>query len=151
MSISATLFSSAVVIPQRREQHWGNSVTNILQNLVTMADGMALLISGVPVAKAQVVTATVAASATITPGYELYRLSGVGGAVTISSTEAVADGTASGQRLILQGVSNTNTVTILDDANTDLNGMSILRTGSSLVLIWDATRGLWCEIARRDA
>ena len=41
--------------------------------------------------------------------------------------------------MILEGTSNTNTITIVDNANTKLNGNVVLGLNETLTLMWNDT------------
>ncbi|MDP3015141.1 MAG: right-handed parallel beta-helix repeat-containing protein [bacterium] len=68
-------------------------------------------------------------------------------AVTLNATTAIADGKSSGDMLILEGTSDTNTVTIPHNANTILSGASSKTLGLEdiLKLLWNGSD--WVEIA----
>ncbi len=66
-------------------------------------------------------------------------------AVVLNATTAIADGAAVGQVLILQGTSDTNTVTLNDGANVQLGATRTLGLNDTLSLIWDGAN--WIETA----
>jgi len=75
-------------------------------------------------------------------------------AVTVTKTPSITVGTADGQILHLVGTSNTNTVTLQDQANLassglSLNGNWVGAKDSVLTLSWDANQSLWVEVSRR--
>lgn len=81
-------------------------------------------------------------------------ITGSGGAVTVTATPSITACTADGQTLTIQATSNTNTVTLQDQANLassglSLNGNWIGSKDSSLNLHCDITQGLWIEDSRR--
>lgn len=81
-------------------------------------------------------------------------VAGNAGAVTVTALPNVTAGTADGQILRLVGTSNTNTVTLQDQANLassglSLNGNIVLAKDSVLVAHWDAAQSLWIEDSRR--
>lgn len=87
--------------------------------------------------------------------YKNYKwIVGNGGAVTVTATPSVTACTADGQELTILGTSNTNTVTLQDQANLassglSLNGNWIGAKDSALNLVCDFTQGLWIEVSRR--
>ncbi len=89
----------------------------------------------------------VTAGFTLVPGTG-YVLLSAASAVTSSVTTAIADGTFAGQGLILQGTSNTNTITIKDNANTALAGDCVLGLKDTLTMVWDGSD--WVETARAN-
>ena len=78
---------------------------------------------------------------------ELQFVVGAGGPVTVTANPAVPAGTKVGQELILQGTSNTNTVTLTTGNGLDLNGSVVLGAGSRIYLAWDGTN--WGEVSRK--
>lgn len=81
-------------------------------------------------------------------------VAGSGGAVTVTKTPSITVGTADGQILRVIGTSNTNTVTLQDQASLassglSLNGNWVGAKDSVLMLHWDATQSLWVEDSRR--
>jgi hypothetical protein len=90
----------------------------------------------------------IAAGATLTPTGSYMRLTAAGGtAKSLSALTAIADGGNVGATLILQGTSDTATITIFDNANTQLNGNTsrVLGANDTLTLIWDGFN--WIETA----
>ena len=82
------------------------------------------------------------------------RIEGSGGAVTITATPTIANGT-DGQILMIRGTSDTNLVTIQDEgalagSNLQLStGVNFtFGIGDTLVLMFDADAGDWIEISR---
>lgn len=65
---------------------------------------------------------------------------------TSNTTIAIFDGNYVGQRLYVEGTSNTNTVTIKDNANTLMNGDVTLGIGDVITFIWNG--GDWVELSR---
>ena len=114
-------------------------------------DGISLLLdSGVVLLKLEPTDTTLADGATLTVTHPVHRVQGDGGAATLDGTTAIADGTTDGQKLILFGVSDVNTVTIEDAANTKLNGQVILTDGDCIELYWDSTNSIWREKGRNN-
>jgi len=150
MAITQTLFGTSRSIPERREQNWGAEVTQLLSDITTCLEGAFDLLSAIPVSKASQTDTTIAAAGTLTQTHHLHRLTGSGGAVTVNTTTAIADGDNNGQTIILEGSDATNTVTIQDGANTDLNGDVVLGLGSAVTLLWNSTRSVWLEVSRRE-
>ena len=79
---------------------------------------------------------------------------GDSGAVTVTATPSITAGTANGQRLLVIGTSNTNTVTLQDEAGLTgsalrLNGSWVGAKYSILELVWDHNASEWDEISRR--
>ena len=89
---------------------------------------------------------------TITVANTIVRVVGDGAAVVLDTNPAIADGTADGQLLILQGTSDANTVQIADAVNTALSGGVAMTLGQNdtLTLIWDSGESLWLEQSRSD-
>lgn len=95
----------------------------------------------------KVAIASLGAAFTITPtsGYHTLTASA---ARTSSTTQAIKDGAREGQVLILEGTSDTNTITIKNSANTKLNADCTLGAQDVLLLIWNGSD--WVEVGRKD-
>lgn len=96
---------------------------------------------------------TVAAANLITCTAPKIRVKGNGGAVVMTSTPTISLGTADGQLLLVQGTDDANTVQVQDNASLAGSKLKLaaanrtLGKGDMLLLSWDATDGLWYEIA----
>lgn len=149
--VDNALYGETRAMPLDDERGWGAQVRGVLIDSMDGLDSISRLQdSGVAFLKLESTDSTLAASATLTPTHPIHRVAGSGGAVTLSATTAIADGTIADQVLVLQGTSDTNTVTVPDGANTALNGLAILSDGTSLLLIWDATNSKWRELSRNN-
>ncbi len=73
---------------------------------------------------------------------------GSGGPVTVVANPQVSAGTLVGQELIIQGRSDTNTVTLANGTGLSLNGNITLGDDDVLTLHWDGT--YWQENSRRQ-
>jgi len=82
-------------------------------------------------------------------GRQFIEVSGAAGAITLNATTPIEDGTQDMQELFLMGVHATNTVTIPDSGNVDLNGACVLGLSDSIYLIWHEDDGVWYEMSRR--
>jgi len=87
---------------------------------------------------------SVYSSYTITPT-KSYALLTSSSATTLNTTTAIQDGSVEGQVLILMGTSDTNTITINDDANTILGANRTLGLNDTMMLIWNGSD--WVEIS----
>lgn len=66
-------------------------------------------------------------------------------AITLDATKAISDGKAQGDLLILEGTSDTNTITILNGANVKLGSINrVLGKEDTLTLIWNGND--WVEM-----
>jgi hypothetical protein len=81
---------------------------------------------------------------------------GAPGAVIVTSTPSIADG-SDGERLLIQGTSDTNTVTYQDESNLGNSGLQLaggaditLGVGDTIELIYDAGDDNWYEISRSN-
>lgn len=140
-------------------------LTGTAEDLVLEVDAAVAVVYDVTTAKWQVVggsgsggggalevyaTENISAAGTITAAVEqreLRRVQGNGAAVTADTTTPITAGTVEGQELILKGMSDTNTVTIQDSGNVDLNGDATLYAGSILSLVWIDSK--WLETGRK--
>ncbi len=77
---------------------------------------------------------------------ELLFISGSGGPVDITAVPQIADGTVTGQELVLQG--GANSVQLNENSNLEMNGDCVLGAGARIWLVWDGT--IWGEVARND-
>lgn len=86
----------------------------------------------------------------------IVQISGNGGAVTLTSTPTIANGT-DGQMLFIIGTSDTNTVELQDE--TQLAGSNlqlsedvnfIVGLGDMICLVFNTNRGAWVEMTRSD-
>lgn len=97
-------------------------------------------------------TAVVAANGVVFSGnayHNVYFIEGSGGAVDITANPQISAGNNVGQRLILIGRSDTNTVTLEDGTGLAQNGTVILEADEMIEYVWDGT--LWNEISRSGA
>jgi hypothetical protein len=79
------------------------------------------------------------------------RVQGNGGPVTVTANPQIAAG-ADGSILILQGMSNANTVQLQNGNGLRLQGgiAFTLGLGDSITMAYDATSATWTEISRTD-
>ncbi len=81
----------------------------------------------------------------------LKYVQGSGGPVTADTTTPIAAGTIDGQELRLVGLSDDNTLEILNGGNVDLNGANmILYANSSFDFMWDDINSIWIETSRSN-
>ena len=151
MSTAKTIHGDTVNVPETDEVDWGAEVSAFL---ITLIEDLEVLCfqdaSGNVFNRVKWTTATLADGATLTPDTSGYRLQGTSGAITLDATTAIADGEVDGQVLIIKGSDGTNTVTINDGANTDLNGNVTLGDGDKIYLLWDSTDSEWGEVSRNN-
>lgn len=151
MSVQKDLYGTTRTIPVTNDTVWGDETTAVLEDLVDgVEDTTAQLVSTQCVARSTSTTTTIAAAGTLTPTYRVHKVSGSGAAVTLSATTAIADGEKDGQLLTLMGNHATYTVTILDGANTQLNGNVTLEQYETIELRWDTTLSAWQELTRSN-
>lgn len=94
---------------------------------------------------------SITAAGGITPGAYLNQtmfIQGSGGAIDITKNPQIAAGTTVGQKLLLIGRSDTNTVLLEDGTGLSLNGPHTMGADDTLYLVWDGTN--WVEFARRE-
>lgn len=77
----------------------------------------------------------------------VYFIQGDGGAVDITADPQISVGSAVGQRLLLIGQSDTNTVTIEHGTGTSQNGAIVLGKDDAIEYLWDGS--VWVEVSRR--
>lgn len=98
---------------------------------------------------------TLEAGTTVADDAGTIQVVGSGGAVTLTATPTISAG-VDGQRLLIRGTHDTNTVTFQDVANLGtgalwLGGVDFTMTqGDRLLLEYDGTLSVWVEISRTD-
>lgn len=118
---------------------------------------MAAIRSGTPIVSSPSAAQSLAAGGTVSPTQRIARIVGNGGAVTLTSTPNISDGSYDGCEVIVQGTDDGNTVT-LQDADTLPNSGLVLAgsanctvgKGDILYLTYDANDDLWYEISRAN-
>ncbi len=140
------------------------TIQNTLNSYGTMAvqdsDNVAITggsVSGI-VLQTELLTLTsgslsVVAATGVNPTRSLIRvISSTAGNVIITANPSIADGN-DGQFLILEGTSNTQTVTINNGNGVQLSGgeSMILGLGNTLTLIYNDSRSVWVETSRSDS
>lgn len=97
-------------------------------------------------------TDNIVAGTGLDPYETLMRVQGSGGAVNITAVPQITDGYSNGQMLIIEGLSDTNTVTFDDGDGLQLAGgtSAVLGQGDILQLIYNSGRDVWIEISRSD-
>lgn len=96
----------------------------------------------------QATQTSLADSATISLTKSYVVVAGNSAARTMLSTTPIANGTYTGQALVIQGNDNTNTVTILNQGNVKLSGIIVLGLKDTLFLMWDGS--YWVECSRSN-
>ena len=151
MATSKTLHADTVLVPIVDEIDWGAEVSAFLATLIEDLHAISWQdAAGNVFSKMSVTTTTFAASATLTPDTNIYRVSGTSAAVTMDATTSITDGEVDGQLLLMVGTSDTNTVTILDAKNTKQNGNVTLKAGHEIEYWWDSTGSVWQERTRNN-
>jgi len=150
MSYPKTLYGNTVSVPEAGNKNVGVAATAILDDTIDGVDGISMMTSGGNVTlKATSTTGTLGAGATLTKTHAVHKISGTSGAVTLSATTAITNGTVDGEFLRLQGTSATNTVTIQDAANVVLrDGNVTLGLHDVVEFRWDAAVADWIESFR---
>jgi hypothetical protein len=149
MSTTQSLWGTNHEVPVTDEINWGGEVSSQLLSLLEGLDETSFkLASGAVAHMSPSADSTLAASATLTQTAPTHLVQGSGGAVTLDGTSAIADGEKDGVKLILEGAHATNTVTILDAANTSMNGLVTLALGETITFRWSAARSVWQEQGR---
>lgn len=145
MSQTVTLFGTTRYIPEGKERNWDAEMTSLLYDLSLAVNDAIALDGGVGLVKASVTDSAVTAAMTLTQTHSVHRVAGSGGAQSLDGTTAIANGSYDEQKLTLVGTHDTNTVTVPDGANTELNGPMTLADDEVLKLRWDDTDSQWVE------
>lgn len=92
---------------------------------------------------------TAAGGITVTRG--IMRVQGSGGAIDITADPQIVDGN-DGEIVILEGMSDTNTLTLDDGTGLQLAGAAsfVMGEGDVIQLMYNANRDIWIEITRSD-
>ncbi len=151
MSIAKTLLGSARQVPQTGETGWGGEGTQIFVDLIDSNNIVVQkLASGSLVLVYPTATATLAASATLTQTAPIMQIKSTGGAVTLDTTTPITAGETDGQQLEITGTDDTDTVTIPDSGNVDLNGLILLIKHTHIRLVWVSADTQWVELGRSN-
>lgn len=147
MGIPKTLYGQVRTVPVTEDEEWGDDTTSQFIDVIDGAEGTSLKKSSVVIPKVVNKAAAVyAAGGTIAPTHPEHVVSGDGVAVTLSAVTAIGDGSAVGERLVIRGNHATNFVTILNGANTLLNGSVTLELNDYIELEWNGAD--WVETNR---
>ena len=146
MTVAQEMFGTTYNLPENKERAWGSTVRAALIAVMDAADNAMDSGGGLVFLRTN---STVTASSTLTKVTVWHRLTAAS-AVTLSATTAIANGTTDGELLILSATSDTNTVTVPDAANTDLNGTWVGGARDYLVLLWNSTTTNWEEVTRNN-
>ncbi len=96
---------------------------------------------------------TLAAGNTISPNARKVRVAGSGGPITLTSTPTITNPVADGQRLLIQGTNDTNTITLQDEATSPGSKLRlgastrVLGKGDTIELEWDQVDGVFYEVS----
>ena len=146
MSVTLSLFGTTYIIPETNETGWGAEVTGWIEAVTNGLTDLSVIVGTEHVPVQNSTATALAASSTLTQTHAVHKVAGNGGAVTLSATTAITSGTTSGQTLELEGTSDTNTVTILHGANTQMNGDITLELYDCIRFRWNGTD--WVETWR---
>ena len=94
------------------------------------------------------ITAVGGITASTSAQVEYQFVEGSAGAVDISANPQISAGTFAGQKLVLIGRHDTNTVKLEHGTGLALNGVCFLAADSMISLFWDGTN--WVEESRND-
>lgn len=148
MSISKTLWGQTRLVPETDETGWGNEVTEQLSDLLDVADAFSHLDGSENVHfRLQAAVSSLGAGATLTATKPVHKVAGASGAVTLAGITA---GSKDGQKLVLIGTDNTNTVTVQNSATVLLNGHCVLASGDVLILQYSSSAAAWIEVGRNS-
>lgn len=93
------------------------------------------------------------AATTVSPNAARIRVGGNGGAVLLVALPTITNPASDGQRLLIQGTHDTNTVTFQDEGTLPNSKLRLgantraLGKGDQLELVWDQVDGTWYEVA----
>lgn len=145
MAITKTFLDESRIVPERPERGWGSQVTALLVDFIASIGAFVFRLGAIFGFKADSASISLADAATLTPTAPVMKVEGTPGAVTLAD---IAAGMKDGQLLEIIGLSDTNTVTILDGGNASLNGDCHLGLHDSLLLRWDEAEAVWIDAGR---
>ena len=116
--------------------------------LDTISEGVIKNIMRSEIGSNLVITTGLVAGFTLTPTSSYHTLSATAARDSNTST-AIKNGSFIGQILVLEGTSDTNTITIKNSANTVLGSDAVLGANDILVLVWNDTD--WIEVTRSSS
>lgn len=148
MSVTKVLNQQTVTVPQVKETGWGEQMTNIAVTTIDMVNGVCAFVNGNSLHVFGSASVSLTQGGTLTPTNTVMKIQGSGGAVTMSASTSISDGSRADQILILQGDHATNTVTITDLSNVRLRQAVTLQQYENITLRWDAVVQDWIEISR---
>jgi len=95
---------------------------------------------------------SITAAGGITVTNALMRIQGDGGAIDITADPQIVAGTSDGQIVVLQGVSDANTVTLDDGTGLALAGgvSFVIGNNDNIGMMWDSGESEWLENNRAD-
>lgn len=153
----ATKDAATATLTNKTMSGAANTFTNIpaasaITGVLPAANGGASVTANGTAGAPQAVTAGGGVSLTSPTFFNIAFIEGSAGAVTVTATPSITAGTSVGQRLVLVGKSDTNTVTLQDEAglatsDLRLNGNWVSANYKTLELVWDGAE--WDEVARR--
>lgn len=151
MSANVIYNGTTYSIPDPGDEGWGASLTAFLTDVANSRPAATTMPSAIDVNKMSLVptSSTVTADSTLTAVTSHHKLTAAS-ALTLNATTSITDGTTDGQFLVLQGTSDTNTVTIQDASNVELNGDIVLGSGDLIALLYNSTAGVWRELYRSN-
>lgn len=79
---------------------------------------------------------------------EIQYVVGSPDAVVVTANPQISAGVATGANLKLVGTDSTKTVSLNNGTGLILNGLCVLKQGSTIELVYDGTN--WCEVSRND-
>lgn len=94
------------------------------------------------------ITAAGGITASVSAQSEIQYVQGSGGPINITANPQITVGTFAGQKLVLIGRNDTNTLTLEHGTGLALNGPCVLVADAVIGLVWDGTN--WVEMFRND-
>lgn len=143
-----TYLGNSRIINEPGDRPWGVNEQTMHEDHIAGVGAVAGRLGNSTIGSRVTISSTVASlsgGGTLTPTATVQRVVGNGGAVTLGTVTAIADGDYDGQVLVIEGTDDTNHVTIPDAANTKLNGDIRLSDGETLTVYWNSARSAWVE------
>lgn len=150
MAVSVTYRGTVYTYPETDEEDWGDEATAAVVALLQAGEETEFTSAASEILSKDPVGAdlTIADGTTLEWVRNVHAIQSDGGAVTVDATTGIAAGEVDQQKLLLMGLSDTDTVEIAAAGNCDPNGAWVSRLGHWIEFRWDATNSIWRERGR---
>lgn len=150
MAITVTFRGVSFLVPETDEEDWGDQGTAQLVALLGGLDDTLKESAAGDILNQDTVGAdlTISTGATLTWTHNIHGIQSDGGAITVGAVTGISAGEFDQQKLLLMGLSDTDTVQIDAAGNVDPNGAFVSQLGWWIEFRWDLTNSVWRERGR---